>query len=68
MLERLSLSAGRYDIEVDLLLGVLARGGRVVEVPVRRDARHHGRSHLNSVLDGTRILLRIVRLRWAAAR
>ena len=45
----LELTAGRYDIEVDLLLGVLKRGGRVVEVPVRREARKHGKSRLNRV-------------------
>lgn len=57
------LSARRYDIEVDLLLEVLRQGGRVAEVPVRRMAREHGRSHLDSVRDGLRILVRIVRKR-----
>jgi glycosyltransferase involved in cell wall biosynthesis len=61
----LALSAGRYDIEVDLLLGVLARGGRVVEVPVRRAARRHGRSGFHRVVDGTRILARILAKRLA---
>jgi dolichol-phosphate mannosyltransferase len=56
----LDLTAGRYDIEVDLLLGVLQRGGRVVEVPVGREARPHGQSRFNRVLDGTRILGRIL--------
>jgi len=58
------LAASRYDIEVDLLLSVLRSGGRIVEVPVRREARSHGRSGLDSVRDGTRILLRIVRKRF----
>lgn len=62
---KLELTAGRYDIEVDLLLGVLKRGGRVVEVPVRREARAHGKSHLNSVVDGSRILARILKKRFA---
>lgn len=65
-LRRLNLSAHRFDIEVDLLLGILRAGGRVVEVPVRRAARQHGRSRLNSLLDGARILRRIVGLRLAA--
>ncbi len=63
-LRRVNLSAHRFDIEVDLLLGVLRAGGRVVEVPVRRAPRGHGESRLNSVLDGARILRRIVALRF----
>lgn len=62
-LRRVNLSAHRFDIEVDLLLGVLRAGGRVVEVPVRRAPRPHGESRLNSLLDGARILRRIVALR-----
>ncbi len=62
-LRRVNLRAHRFDIEVDLLLGVLRSGGRVVEVPVRRAARPHGVSRLNSVRDGARILRRIVALR-----
>lgn len=64
--DRCTLSAARYDIEVDLLLGVLRGGGKIVEVPVRREARLHGESQLGSVRDGTRILLRILRRRFAA--
>jgi glycosyltransferase involved in cell wall biosynthesis len=65
---RWDLAATRYDIEVDQLLSVLRAGGRVVEVPVKRAARGHGRSGLNSFRDGTRILLRILRKRFGAAR
>jgi len=64
--ERCTLSAVRYDIEVDLLLGVMRSGGVVAEVPVRRDARRAGASQLGSVRDGTRILLKILRRRLAA--
>jgi glycosyltransferase involved in cell wall biosynthesis len=63
-LRRVSLRAHRFDIEVDLLLGVLRAGGRVVEVPVRRAPRQHGESRLNSLLDGSRILMRIVGRRF----
>ena len=65
---RWDLAAHRYDIEVDQLLSVLRAGGRVVEVPVSRAARDHGRSGLNSFRDGTRILLRILRKRFGPAR
>jgi glycosyltransferase involved in cell wall biosynthesis len=64
-LRRINLSAHHFDIEVDLLLGVLLAGGRVVEVPVRRGPRQHGESRLNSLRDGTRILRRIVARRLA---
>jgi glycosyltransferase involved in cell wall biosynthesis len=64
VLRRIELRASRFDIEVDLLLGVLAAGGRVVEVPVRRAARAHGRSRLNSFFDGAHILGRIVARRF----
>jgi glycosyltransferase involved in cell wall biosynthesis len=66
-LRQVNLSADRFDIEVDLLLRVLRAGGRVIEVPVRRAARQHGESRLNSLLDGARILRRIVALRFGAA-
>ena len=58
------LTADRFDIEVDLLLGVLCAGGRVVEVPVRRAARSHGDSRLDSLRDGLRILRRILGRRF----
>ncbi|MDX2171043.1 MAG: glycosyltransferase family 2 protein [Deltaproteobacteria bacterium] len=67
-LQQLNLSAHRFDIEVDLLLGVLRAGGRIVEVPVSRAPRQHGRSRLNSLIDGARILRRIVTLRFSAPR
>lgn len=54
------LTAVRYDIELDILLALLARGARVVEVPVDRYPRRHGRSDLSSVRDGTRMLLKML--------
>jgi glycosyltransferase involved in cell wall biosynthesis len=65
-LRRVNLRAKRFDIEVDLLLGILRAGGRVVEVPVRRAPRQHGQSRLDSLRDGARILRRIVALRLGA--
>ena len=65
MLRRIHLRASRFDIEVDLLLGIVGLGGRVVEIPVRRAPRQHGESRLNSLLDGTRILRRIVVRRFS---
>jgi glycosyltransferase involved in cell wall biosynthesis len=67
VLRRVSLTARRFDIEVDLLVGLLRAGARVVEVPVRRAPRAHGQSRLRSIVDGTRILRRIVALRMSGA-
>ena len=54
------LTAVRYDIEVDVLLALLGRGARVVEVPVRRSPRVHGATGLSPIRDGSRILRRIL--------
>jgi glycosyltransferase involved in cell wall biosynthesis len=62
-LRGIRLEARRYDIEVELLIRLLAAGARVIEIPVRRAARVHGTSRLDSFRDGTRVLGRIIRLR-----
>ena len=59
-LARCELRAARYDIEVDVLLALLDAGARVVEIPVRRMPRAHGASGLDSAVDGSRILWRIL--------
>lgn len=67
LIERIVLEARGYDIETDLLLQAVKVGGRAVEVPVRRGARHHGSSSLNPIFDGVRILARIFRVRFQLA-
>ena len=62
-LRGLRLEARRYDIEVELLVQLLRAGARVVDIPVRRAARVHGTSRLDSFRDGTRAPRWIVRLR-----
>jgi len=64
LLERMALAAQHYDIETDLLLQAMKVGGHVVEVPVRRGARQHGASGLHPIVDGLRILARILRVRF----
>ena len=63
LLDRMALQARYYDIETDLLLQAVRVGGRVVEVPVRRGVRRHGTSGLHPVVDGLRILGRILHVR-----
>jgi hypothetical protein len=67
LLERMALRAQRYDIETDLLLQAIKAGARVVEIPVRRGARQHGASALHPIIDGCRILGRILRVRFQPA-
>ncbi len=54
------LRAVRYEIETELTLHVLRRGGRVIEVPVTRAPRGGGRTGFETVRDGLRILRRMV--------
>lgn len=55
-----ALKAVRYEIEADLNLQVALGSGRIVEVPVTRFPRPHGRSGFRSFYDGSRILARMV--------
>jgi glycosyltransferase involved in cell wall biosynthesis len=66
--ERIELRARGYDIEVDLLLQVLAGGGRVAEAPAERSQRPYGKSGLSSFRDGSRIMLRILQIRLQTLR
>ena len=54
------LRAVRYEIETELTLHVLRRGGTVVEVPVSRDRRPHGASGFATAYDGLRVLAKMV--------
>jgi hypothetical protein len=65
-LRGIRFEARRYDIEVELLVRLIRAGARVVEIPVRRAARVHGTSRLDSFRDGTRVLGRLLKLRLGA--
>lgn len=67
-IQRCSIAASGYDIEVDVLLALLGRGETVVEVPVARYRRDAGQTGLSAAVDGSRILGRILRHRFAATR
>lgn len=54
------LRARRYEIETELTLHVLRRGGLVKEVPVTRSRRDHGTSGFFRPYDGLRILWRMI--------
>lgn len=58
-----ALRARSYDIETEMLIHVLQRGGRVVEVPVTRHPRRGGATSFAPFYHGTRILRTMVRCR-----
>jgi glycosyltransferase involved in cell wall biosynthesis len=62
------LRAVRYEIETELTLHVLRRGGRVVEVPVSRERRPHGASGFGTAYDGLRVLAKMVTGRVRSVR
>ena len=59
-LELEALRALRYEIETELCLHVVKRGGWVVEVPVTRAARGGGASGFETARDGLRIMRRML--------
>ncbi len=62
---RLVLRANRYEVETEVLVRALGAGATVVEVPVTRAPRAHGRSALHGLRDGSRILACMVSLRMS---
>jgi len=59
-----ALSARRYEIETELTLHVLKRGGRVREVPVTRSSRDGGETGFIRAYDGLRILKTMINGRF----
>jgi glycosyltransferase involved in cell wall biosynthesis len=62
VLKNLKLYSGGYEIESEMLVKTAQKGFRVKEVPISFEQRTYGRSRLDPVVDGFRILLSIV---WA---
>ena len=54
------LVSGGYEIESEMLVKTARCGFRVKEVPISFEQRTYGRSRLDPILDGLRILLSIV--------
>jgi glycosyltransferase involved in cell wall biosynthesis len=54
------LVSGGYEIESEMLVKTARRGFRVEEVPISFEQRTYGRSRLDPMVDGFRILLSIV--------
>jgi len=60
VLENLSLRSGGYEIESEMLVKIARRRFRVREVPVSFEQRTYGRSTLDPIIDGLRILMSIL--------
>lgn len=64
-LPRLALTASGFEIESQILANAALAGLRVAEVPSIEFPRISGDSHLNARRDGTRVLLTMLRARFA---
>ena len=60
IVRNLRLTSGGYEIESEMLVKIAKKGFRVKEVPISFEQRTYGRSRLDPVVDGFRILLSIV--------
>ena len=60
ILKTQQLKSGGYEIESEMLVKTARRGFRVKEVPISFEQRTYGRSRLDPIIDGFRILLSIV--------
>ena len=60
VLRNMSLRSGEYEIESEMLVKSARQGFRVKEVPISFEQRTYGRSRLDPMVDGLKILLSIV--------
>jgi glycosyltransferase involved in cell wall biosynthesis len=56
----LKLNSGEYEIESEMLVKTARRGFRVKEVPISFEQRTYGKSRLDPVVDGFKILSSII--------
>jgi glycosyltransferase involved in cell wall biosynthesis len=56
VLESIVLKSGEYEIESEMLVKIARRGFRVTEVPVSFEQRTYGKSTLDPIFDGFKIL------------
>jgi glycosyltransferase involved in cell wall biosynthesis len=59
VLENLRLKSAEYEIESEMLVRIAKKGFRVKEVPVSFEQRTYGRSTLDPIVDGFKILMSI---------
>ena len=59
-MRNMGLKSGEYEIESKMLVKSARQGFRVKEVPISFEQRTYGRSRLDPMVDGLKILLSIV--------
>ena len=60
VLEGQNLKSGEYEIESEMLVKTAKAGFRVSEVPITFEQRTYGRSGVDPMVDGSKILLSII--------
>ncbi len=60
VLKKQKLKSGEYEIESEMLVKTAKQGFRVREVPISFEQRTYGRSGVDPMIDGSKILLSIV--------
>ena len=60
LIKKMNLSSSGYEVESEMLIKALKMGVRFTETPISFDQRTMGRSKLDPIRDGTRILYAIV--------
>jgi glycosyltransferase involved in cell wall biosynthesis len=60
VLEDQNLKSGEYEIESEMLVKTAKAGFRVAEVPITFEQRTYGRSGVDPMVDGSKILLSII--------
>jgi glycosyltransferase involved in cell wall biosynthesis len=60
VLESMRLTSGTYEIESEMLVKSARRRFRILEVPITYEQRTYGRSGIDPLMDGAKILVSIV--------
>jgi glycosyltransferase involved in cell wall biosynthesis len=60
VLEKQKLKSGEYEIESEMLVKTAKAGFRVAEVPITFEQRTYGRSGVDPMVDGSKILFSII--------
>lgn len=60
ILEKMNLKSGGYEIESEMLVKTVKKGYRITEIPISFEQRTYGKSSLDPIVDGFKILLSII--------
>jgi hypothetical protein len=60
VLSKQKLKSGEYEIESEMLVKTAKAGFRISEVPITFEQRTYGRSGVDPMVDGSKIMLSII--------